>query len=147
MVGHGGSSAGSYLADPTSPIPSHCIVIILFKSAPVHQLSRLALYELTLGPNANNITAALQNRRYFWFKYNLGKKYHVPQVRPDWGSNSWPPDPIPSTEITLPVLCIMTRGIAGSQVTLCGKCSRSWQYSSCHCDACSNHSAISDFCQ
>ena len=24
MVRHGGSSAGSYLADPTSPIPSHC---------------------------------------------------------------------------------------------------------------------------
>ena len=24
MVGHGGSSAGSYLADPTSPIISHC---------------------------------------------------------------------------------------------------------------------------
>ena len=24
MIGHGGSSAGSYLADPTSPIPSHC---------------------------------------------------------------------------------------------------------------------------
>ena len=24
MVGHGGSSAGSYLVDPTSPIPSHC---------------------------------------------------------------------------------------------------------------------------
>ena len=23
---------GSYLADPTSPIPSHCAVIILFKS-------------------------------------------------------------------------------------------------------------------
>ena len=23
MVGHGGSSAGSYLADPTSHIPSH----------------------------------------------------------------------------------------------------------------------------
>ena len=31
MVGHRGSSAGSYLADPTSPIPSHCAVIILFK--------------------------------------------------------------------------------------------------------------------
>ena len=27
MVGHGGSSAGSYLADPTSPIPSHCAAI------------------------------------------------------------------------------------------------------------------------
>ena len=31
MAGHGGSSAGSYLADPTSPIPSHSAVIILFK--------------------------------------------------------------------------------------------------------------------
>ena len=29
MLGHVGSSAGSYLADPTSPIPSHCAVIIL----------------------------------------------------------------------------------------------------------------------
>ena len=34
MVGLGGSSAGSYLADPTSPIPSHYAVIILFKSVP-----------------------------------------------------------------------------------------------------------------
>ena len=31
MVSHGGSSAGSYLADPTSPIPSHCAVFILFQ--------------------------------------------------------------------------------------------------------------------
>ena len=29
MVGHGGSSASSYLADPTSPIPSHCAVMRL----------------------------------------------------------------------------------------------------------------------
>ena len=43
MLGHGGSSAGSYLADPTSPIPSHCAVIILFQSVAVHQLSWLAL--------------------------------------------------------------------------------------------------------
>ena len=28
MVGHGGSSAGSYLADPTSPSPSHCASIV-----------------------------------------------------------------------------------------------------------------------
>ena len=28
MVGYGGSSAGSYLADPTSPIPSHCAQIV-----------------------------------------------------------------------------------------------------------------------
>ena len=43
MVKHGGSSAGSYPADPTSPIPSHCVVIILFKSVTMHQLSWLAL--------------------------------------------------------------------------------------------------------
>ena len=29
MVGHGVSSAGSYLADPTSPIPSHCVSIVV----------------------------------------------------------------------------------------------------------------------
>ena len=29
MVGHGGSSAGLYLADPTSPIPSHCASIVV----------------------------------------------------------------------------------------------------------------------
>ena len=29
MVGHGGSSAGSYLAYPTSPIPSHCASIVM----------------------------------------------------------------------------------------------------------------------
>ena len=28
MVGHGGSSAGSYLTDPTSLIPSHCASIV-----------------------------------------------------------------------------------------------------------------------
>ena len=28
MLGHGGSSAGSYLANPTSPIPSHCASIV-----------------------------------------------------------------------------------------------------------------------
>ena len=28
MVGHGESSAGLYLADPTSPIPSHCASIV-----------------------------------------------------------------------------------------------------------------------
>ena len=34
MVRHGASSAGSYLADATSPIPSHCAVIILLKYCP-----------------------------------------------------------------------------------------------------------------
>ena len=39
----GESSASSYLADPTSPIPSYCAVIILFESVPLHQMSWLAL--------------------------------------------------------------------------------------------------------
>ena len=29
MVGHGEGSAGSYLTDPTSPIPSHCASIVV----------------------------------------------------------------------------------------------------------------------
>ena len=47
MLGHGGST--SYLADPTSPIPSHCAVTILFQSVAVHQLSWLALKPLCSG--------------------------------------------------------------------------------------------------
>ena len=46
IVGHGGCSAGSYLADPTSTIPSYWAEIILFKSVPVHQWSWLALLEI-----------------------------------------------------------------------------------------------------
>ena len=37
MVGHGGSSAGSYLADPTSPIPSHCASIVATSTLRVKQ--------------------------------------------------------------------------------------------------------------
>ena len=61
MVGHGGRSAGSYLADPTSPIPSHYAVVILFKSVPVHQLSWQALQELTTQETSKSKT---------WTKHN-----------------------------------------------------------------------------
>ena len=37
MVGHGGSSAGSYLADPTSLIPSHCASIVVTSTLRVKQ--------------------------------------------------------------------------------------------------------------
>ena len=43
MVGHGGSSAGSYLADPTSPIPSHCASIVATTTV---RVKYLALYEV-----------------------------------------------------------------------------------------------------
>ena len=39
MVGHGGSSAGSYLADPTSPIPSHCASIVVTNTLRVNHVS------------------------------------------------------------------------------------------------------------
>ena len=42
MVGHGGSSAGSYLADPTSSIPSHCASIVTTSTLRVN-LNHLSL--------------------------------------------------------------------------------------------------------
>ena len=48
MVGHGGCSAGSYLADPTSPIPSHCASIV------VTSTERIAL--LIIGYSTNIFT-------------------------------------------------------------------------------------------
>ena len=36
MVGHRGSSAGSYLADPTSPTPSHCASIVVTSTVRVN---------------------------------------------------------------------------------------------------------------
>ena len=38
MVEHGGSSAGSYLADPTSPIPSHCASIVATSTVRVNNI-------------------------------------------------------------------------------------------------------------
>ena len=39
MVGHWGSSAGSYLADPISPIPSHCASIVATSTVRVNNYS------------------------------------------------------------------------------------------------------------
>ena len=39
------SSIGKVLANPTSLIPSHCAVIILFKSVPVHARPKAFFYE------------------------------------------------------------------------------------------------------
>ena len=40
-VGHGEGSVDLYLADPTSSIPSHCAVIVLFKMPHAHaQIAR-----------------------------------------------------------------------------------------------------------
>ena len=47
MVGHGGSSAGSYLADPTSPIPSHCASIVVTRTVRVNFLFFFACLHLS----------------------------------------------------------------------------------------------------
>ena len=63
MVGHGGSSAGSYLANPTSTIPSHCVVIILCPSASAVVASTLGvnnyLYHLATYYYTRTITTIL----------------------------------------------------------------------------------------
>ena len=40
MVGHGGNSVGSYLADPTSPIPSHCASIVVTTTLRVNNVAK-----------------------------------------------------------------------------------------------------------
>ena len=50
MVGHGGSSAGSYLADPTSPIPSHCASIVVTSTVRVKGLDSLCHMFALLDP-------------------------------------------------------------------------------------------------
>ena len=48
MVGHGGSSAGSYLADPTSPIPSHCASIVVTSTVRVNLIHHTLVIEFAL---------------------------------------------------------------------------------------------------
>ena len=55
MVEHGGSSAGSYLTDPTSPIPSHCASIVVTSTLRVKAnmyLQNKMIYE---GLSANDV--------------------------------------------------------------------------------------------
>ena len=44
MVGHGGCSAGSYLADPTSPIPSHCASIVVTSTVRVNTSAKHTMW-------------------------------------------------------------------------------------------------------
>ena len=47
MVGHGGSSAGSYLANPTFPIPSHCASVVMTSTLRVNALWSLMWWWVT----------------------------------------------------------------------------------------------------
>ena len=48
MVGHGGSSAGSYLADPTSPILSHCASIVATSTLRVKMVEEFEELKMTI---------------------------------------------------------------------------------------------------
>ena len=56
MVGHGGSSAGSYLADPTSPLPSHCASIVATSTL---RVKRVTVYSHHAG--TPGLTLAVHN--------------------------------------------------------------------------------------
>ena len=57
MVGHGGSSAGSYLANPTSPIPCHCPSIVATSTVRVNYSIGVFKVCLCLFPDKLNPTA------------------------------------------------------------------------------------------
>ena len=65
MVGHGGSSAGSYLANPTSPIPSHCASIVVTSTLRVNILH--PFYEKVGCFPLCKQSVSLKNRIIDWF--------------------------------------------------------------------------------
>ena len=48
MVGHGESSTGSYLANPTSPIPSHCASLVVTSTLIVNIHTHVPFTDLTI---------------------------------------------------------------------------------------------------
>ena len=63
-----GTSACSYHANTTSPIPSHCAVIILFKIAPVHASQKNEVH--SLGPG-KRYSQAMNKSSKKYFAYLL----------------------------------------------------------------------------
>ena len=80
MVGHGGSSAGSYLADPTSPIPSHCASIVATSTVRVNKCNTIKL------PLTTHETSQSDQLREVVNLQNLGMNYWV-KFDPIWGPN------------------------------------------------------------
>ena len=62
---------------------------------------------------------------YFWLKYDFGQKYYTPQVQPDWGSNSWPPDHDSTFHVT-ETPALTTRPSVTSIHSFAEHCMRSW---------------------
>ena len=64
MIGHGGSSAGSYLANPTSPIPSHCASIVMTSTLRVKSVCQ----------DRKEIRAAKRSYSDIWTLYEIDKE-------------------------------------------------------------------------
>ena len=73
MVGHGGSSAGSYLADPTSPIPSHCASIVATSTLRVKKTTVILIPVFTWDtwlrviPSVHDVSVYKLQVCHFWF--------------------------------------------------------------------------------
>ena len=119
MVGRGGSSAGSYLADPTSPIPSHCASIVatsilrVNQSAPItnNQDSDMFLRRKTNAGSHLNIT--VHARTSAWSGVSLGWFCSRPEV--NGTTNCWCTDSCACFSI------IVARGVARGVVKAHGK--------------------------
>ena len=76
MVGHGGSSAGSYLADPTSTIPSHCASIVTTSTLRVNWGNVRGI-----GCNSNSTQMSLVLEFYWTVHTENTKPYYLLCVR------------------------------------------------------------------
>ena len=86
MVRHGGSSAGSYLADPTSPIPSHCASIVMTSTLRVNRIiysptqhRRLPPAGQTMLTHTHNNVSISRNMKLYSMRVD---KHYVPGMLP-----------------------------------------------------------------
>ena len=73
-------------------------------------------WQNSIGSTCMFFNALLKQNKFFYvlFKYDLGQKYYAPQVRPDRGSNSRPPDHDSTLHVTEtePVIFMSTHNSA-----------------------------------
>ena len=75
MVGHGGSSVGSYLADPTSPIPSHCASIVVTSTVRVTITFQKKILRRSRVPCWSTYHVKTCSRHYYPVDINLLSPY------------------------------------------------------------------------
>ena len=77
MVGHGGSIAGSYLTDPTSPIPSHCASIVATSTL---RVKKVLLCEMYMSSSVHENKGLACTCKYFILAIVIAIKTSVLQV-------------------------------------------------------------------